>query len=146
MTISNYMRTIILLLMTSVMLTGCWSILRPLDKPTVHNPPRENIVIPFVTKEVSEAVTDSDFEALDVDEDGVLSKKEIKRLAVKQKKSPWHDANNVFLFLLILIAAICALAGIPKVVEKIKKVKAAKDKTEVKPVEELIVEEKKEDK
>ena len=137
---------VILLMVSGLMLSGCWSVFRPLDKPTVHNPPRENIVIPFVTKEVNEAVTDSDFEALDADSDGVLSKKEIKRLAVKQKKSPWHDANNVFLFLLILIAAICALAGIPRVVEKIKKVKAAKDRTEVKPVEELIVEEKKEDK
>lgn len=137
---------VILLMVSGLMLSGCWSVFRPLDKPTVHNPPRENIVIPFVTKEVNEAVTDSDFEALDADSDEVLSKKEIKRLAVKQKKSPWHDANNVFLFLLILIAAICALAGIPRVVEKIKKVKAAKDRTEVKPVEELIVEEKKEDK
>lgn len=128
------------------MLTGCWTIFRPLDKPTTNNPPRENIVVPFVTKEVNTAVTDADFEALDADEDGVLSKKEIKRLAVKQKESPWHDANNVFLFLIILIASICGLAGLPKVVEKIKKVKEEKDKTEGKPNEELIVEEKKEDK
>ena len=134
---------VLLLLIASVMLTGCWTVFRPLDKPTTNNPPRENIVVPFVTKEVNEAVTDADFEALDADEDGVLSKKEIKRLAVKPKQSPWHDANNVFLFLLILIAAICALAGIPKVVEKIKKVKGKTEEEE--PSEELIVEDKKED-